>query len=177
MALNGFISRRRLAVLTVIGSLAVMLVVVSYARQMLVPRETEPESRVPVERGSILDRNGKILAIQTTLYNIAVTRSAIKDKAQCAAILAPVTGMNESEILERLSDPAGGFFYLKKKISEGEKTSVAETIKNAHIRGIRLEPVTSRTYPENQLASHVVGFLGDDGAGLTGAENTFQDLL
>jgi cell division protein FtsI (penicillin-binding protein 3) len=35
----------------------------------------------------------------------------------------------------------------------------------------------SRTYPENNLASHVVGFLGDDGKGLTGVEYSFQDIL
>jgi cell division protein FtsI (penicillin-binding protein 3) len=174
---NSFISGRRLVVFFSLLGAAVALTVVWYGKNMLALRDDEAEPRITVERGSILDRNGKILAVQTTLYNVAITRSAIKDKTSFAALLSPATGIPESELLAKLNDPSGNFFYLKKKISEGEKTAIAAAVKDAKLRGIRLEPVMSRTYPENTLASHVVGFLGDDGTGLTGVEYSFQDIL
>ena len=50
--------------------------------------EQQPVHKAMIrERGSILDRNGKVLAIQTTVYNLSVTPSAIKENvAETAAI-------------------------------------------------------------------------------------------
>ncbi len=177
MEMNSFLPRKRLLVLAVAGALILLALVYSYGRIMLGPRP-EARSRTNLaERGSILDRNGKLLAVQTTRYNIAVTRTAITDKSLLAGLLSPVTGIPEETILSRLNEEPGDFFYLKKKISESEKTAIQDIITEGRLRGIRLEPVMSRTYPENSLASFVVGFQGDDGRGLTGAEYSFQDLL
>ncbi len=177
MEMNGFISRKRLVFLGICFSILILAIVINFARYMLFAGQEDTSSLISTDRGSILDRNGKLLAVQTTLYNIAITRSAVTDKSLCASLLSPITGIAEDELLLRLNEGGGDFFYLKKKISENEKTAIANTIKEAKLRGIRLEPVMSRTYPENQLASFVVGFLGDDGRGLTGVEYSFQDIL
>ncbi len=177
MQVNGFVSRTRLVILAVILSLIAAAMIFSFGKTMLGPKADDSQPRITVERGSILDRNGKILAVQTTLYNIAITRSAIADKGAFARALSRPTAIPETDILARLSEGANDFFYLKKKISEGERAAIMEAVKREKLRGIRLEPVMSRTYPENDLASHVVGFLGDDGIGLTGVEYSFQDIL
>ncbi|ULQ59413.1 transpeptidase family protein [Brucepastera parasyntrophica] len=177
MEISPYISKKRLLILLVIALAIIAMLLFYYGRAMLGTQPDEAQPKIIIERGSILDRNGKILAVQTTFYNIAVTRSAITDKPFFAQVLSPLTDIPEEEILARLNSPAGDFFYLKKKISESERTAIAEAIKQTKLRGIRLEPVLSRTYPENQLASHVVGFLGDDGKGLTGIEYSFQDTL
>lgn len=177
MEINGFIPKGRLVFLVASVSLLTLFVVVTYGRRMLSPEAGQAQPRIAVERGSILDRNGKVLAAQTTLYNVAVTRSAIIDQDDVARALAPALSMGEEEIRARLAQAPGDFLYLKKKISEGEKAAVADAVAGARLRGIRLEPVVSRTYPENQLASHVVGFLGDDGRGLTGIEYALEETL
>jgi len=175
--MNGFITRRRLIILSAAGSLLLMAVVVKYGIAMLKPRSETAVPVMTVERGKILDRNGKILAVQTTLYNIAITRSTIADPDLFASRIAPATGMGEEEIARLVREGPGNFFYLKKKISEAEKVAVEAAIERGKLRGIRLEPVMSRNYPENRLASHVVGFLGNDGVGLTGIEYSLQDTL
>lgn len=177
MEVERYISRARLAVLSAIGAFLLGAVLFKYGAVMLSGRPPVAERKIQTERGSILDRNGKILAVQTTLYNIAVTRSAVSDEDVFSQALAPVTGMNAEEIKRRLSDNPGDFLYLKKKISEGEKSAIEAVIRDGRLKGIRLEAVVSRTYPENQLASHVIGFLGDDGKGLTGVEYSYQDIL
>jgi cell division protein FtsI (penicillin-binding protein 3) len=178
MEMNGFFSLKRLAIIGSCMAAVFLAVVFSYGRYMLATPADAGITEIAPERGSILDRNGKLLAVQTTLYNIAITRSAIPDKALFANLLSPPTGIPEDELKARLMDDnSGNFFYLQKKISENEKTAISAVISQAKLRGIRLEPVMSRTYPENQLASSVIGFLGDDGEGLTGVEYSFQDLL
>lgn len=174
---NTFVSKKRLAFIAVVSAAVTAGIILRYASVMLRPQEIHVQPKTTVERGSILDRNGKVLAIQTTLYNIAVTRSSVRDKERFAEALAPATGMPKAEIRKRLDDDSGDFFYLKKRITENEKSLVAEAVRRNSLRGIRLEPVQSRSYPENKLASHVVGFVGNDGFGLTGAEYSFQETL
>jgi cell division protein FtsI (penicillin-binding protein 3) len=177
MALNGYVSPKRLIFLGSLFAVVFLVIVSAYARHMLFKEPDEETPRISLERGSILDRNGKILAVETTLYNIAITRSAIADKPLFAELLAPAVGLEKADLLARLEGTGNDFFYLKKKISEGEKETIEGIVHGSRLRGIRLEPVMSRTYPENNLASHVVGFLGDDGKGLTGVEYSFQDIL
>lgn len=175
--MNDFIPRHRLAFLALCAAVLTLGLLFKYGSAMLTPRKESIQPRILVERGSILDRNGKILAVQTTLYNIAVTRSAIPNKPLCANLLSAVISIPEEEILDLLDREGSDFLYLKKKISESEKVAVVDVIEKNRLRGIRLESVQSRTYPENNLASHLVGFLGDDGHGLTGVEYSFQDIL
>lgn len=176
MELNPVLKKGRLAFVLGLFSVMLLVVLVKYGMIMLSPKEESGLPRLSVERGSILDRNGKILAVQTTLYNIAVTRSVIKDRQSFASALSGPCSLDEGEILSRL-EGSGDFFYLKKRVSESEKVAVEAAIKAARLKGARLEPVMSRTYPENNLASHVIGFLGDDARGLTGVEYSFQDIL
>lgn len=177
MQINEFYSRSRKIFISSVFIIFVITLIITYGFRMLGPKP-EPKTTIPtIERGSILDRNGKLLAIQTTLYNIAITRSSIADKQKFASALSPVCNMPESEIENLLNTKGSDFFYLKKKISEAEKNSIEYVIKTSNLRGIRLEQVVSRTYPENKLASHLIGFLGDDGIGLAGAEYSFQELL
>ena len=177
MEMNGHVSRLRIKILASLALIFIAALLFTYGKNMLWQKDDDGKPLITVERGSILDRNGKILAVQTTLYNIAITRSAVVDKPAFANLLAPVTSIPEGELLEKLNESGSDFFYLQKKISESEKTAIAEVVKEAKLHGIRLEPVMSRTYPENSLASHVVGFLGDDGEGLTGVEYAFQNIL
>ncbi len=175
--INGFISKKRLAFIAIVSAIVMIGIIFTYGSIMLSPAEIPLQPEIAVERGSILDRNGRILAIQTTLYNIAVTKSAVADKELFARTLSPVTGIPETQILASLADERSDFFYLKKRITETEKNEAAAAIRAAGLRGVRLEPVQSRTYPENSLASHVIGFVGDEGFGLTGAEYSFQETL
>ena len=174
---NGFVSKRRLIFIAGLSSLLLIGIIFSYGAVMLKPQEPSIQGSAAVERGSILDRNGRILAIATTRYNIAVTRSSVADRELFARALAPATGIPEDQILALLANNRSDFFYLKKRITEGEKNVVAAAIREEGLRGVRLEPVQGRTYPENSLASHVIGFVGEEGFGLTGAEYSFQETL
>ena len=89
---------------------------------------TEPEIRsgkLSQERGSIFDRNGKILAAATTLYNVSANKTLISDPHMLAAILAPAIDMSESELFEKIEKSQSNFLYLKKKVSENEKQQIS----------------------------------------------------
>jgi len=177
MQIDTFISKKRFFFFMGMIFLFAAALLVKYAQSMLL---TEPEIRsgkLSQERGSIFDRNGKILAAATTLYNVSANKTLISDPHMLAAILAPAIDMSESELFEKIEKSQSNFLYLKKKVSENEKQQIKELIKEHEIKGIRLEPVSNRIYPENELASTLIGYLGDDGKGLAGMEYSMQNIL
>ena len=177
MELNHFISKKR--IIFFIGLLLIFtgLIAAKYARAML---GAEPEVRTVKttrERGSILDRNGKILAAATTLYNLSANKTLIGDINQLVNILSPILEISESELLDKIQDSKSNFLYLKKKLSENEKDILKDAIREYGLKGLRLEAVANRIYPENALASTLIGYLGDDGKGLAGIEYSMQNIL
>ena len=177
MELNHFISKRRIIVFITLLLIFTGLIVAKYARAMLGP---EPEVRVVKkarERGSILDRNGKILAAAATLYNLSVNKTLIGDVNRLVNILSPILEISESDLLDKIQDSKSNFLYLKKKLSENEKDILKDVIREYGLKGLRLEAVANRIYPENELASTLIGYLGDDGKGLSGIEYSMQNIL
>ena len=179
MEMNDFYSRGRLIFFAVITGLLVLGIMFSYANIMFKPEpETLPRTMIR-ERGSILDRNGKVLAIQTSVYNLSVTPSAIKKESlpTLAAALGPIIGIEPAEIENQIKNAPGNFLYLKKKINQSEHDDIQAAITANNLRGLRLEKTMARSYPENSLAAQIIGFMGNDGKGLAGVEFSFQDEL
>ena len=177
MELNHFISKKRIIFFTGILLIFTGALVAKYARAMLGP---EPEERVVKktrERGAILDRNGKILAAATTLYNLSANKTLIGDINRLVNILSPILEISESELLDKIQDSKSNFLYLKKKLSENEKDILKDAIQEYELKGLRLEAIANRIYPENALASTLIGYLGDDGKGLAGIEYSMQNIL
>ena len=177
MELNHFISKKRIIFFTGILLIFTGVLVAKYARAML---GSEPEERIVKktrERGAILDRNGKILAAATTLYNLSVNKTLIGDVNRLVNILSPILEISESELLDKIQDSKSNFLYLKKKLSENEKDILKDAIQEYELKGLRLEAIANRIYPENALASTLIGYLGDDGKGLAGIEYSMQNIL
>lgn len=176
MQISSFYSKGR--IIFFISVLAVLLfyILFSYGKLSIkkVPVFTPPAENV--ERGTILDRNGKTLAVQTNFYHLCATPSVIKDKGKTAKVLAPALNLTKDDIM-KLFDSSPTFVYIKKKMEQSEYDEVSALIEKYKIYGLRFEKIQGRTYPENALASQVVGFMGNEGNGLSGIEYSFQSLL
>ena len=176
MQISSFYSKGR--IIFFISVLAVLLfyILFSYGKLSVkkVPVFTPPAENV--ERGTILVRNGKTLAVQTNFYHLCATPSVIKDKEKTAKVLAPALNLTKDDIM-KLFDSSPTFVYIKKKMEQSEYDEVSALIEKYKIYGLRFEKIQGRTYPENALASQVVGFMGNEGNGLSGIEYSFQSLL
>ncbi len=177
MEINKFISKYRFLFFIACVLIFVVLLLYQFAKFMVMRQPEIVTPKVATERGTIYDRNKRILAVQTTFYNLYADKTLIKNTAECVAVLAPFLQIGESEILEKIQNSKSNFIYLKKRITESEKDLIKMALDENKITGIRFEASFNRTYPENKLASTVVGFLGDDGKGLTGCEYSLQNIL
>jgi stage V sporulation protein D (sporulation-specific penicillin-binding protein) len=131
---------------------------------------------VPVEarRGTIYDRNGKELAVSITSETVAAEPRRIIDPEATAAKLATVLGM-EKEAIKKLLTKKTGFVWIKRKVEDSKINQLKqlENSKQGELTGIRFIPESSRFYPNDNLAAHVLGFAtrtdADGAGGIEGA--------
>jgi cell division protein FtsI/penicillin-binding protein 2 len=128
---------------------------------------------VPAARGAIVDRNGLELAVSEEAVTVFANPFLIKNPARVAAKLAPLLGRPESEVLQKISDPRKGFVYLERKMS-GQAGAKVEKLEIEGI-GTMMEP--KRVYPQDALASQLIGTVGTDNTGLAGLEQIFDKRL
>ena len=131
------------------------------------------ELPVAARRGTITDRNGVELAVSEDSVTVFANPLQVEDPAATAARLAPLTGVDEDELMELLVDRSRGFVYLARKVdpAAGEKIDQLELV------GIDTVVEPRRTYPQGELAGQLIGAVGTDNYGLTGIEQQYEDHL
>ena len=143
---------------------------------------------VYARRGDILDRNGNLLAtsvpyktVQVDLFRLRqILEKNRKGKpskknielGDMAKQLAPLLEMTENEVLARLND-SRSLVLLKRKVD----LTVWETIAKLKLPGILGVDEYQRRYPENQNASHVLGYVDSEGNGKDGIEASMDQYL
>ncbi len=189
MQVNGYIKKWPMVVILTLTAFFSLLIIANYAAYSM-PQSEESSSatvakrvRVKTEsshRGAILDRNGKALAVATNFYHFGVTPSAIKNPASFAREVSPILGERERDIAKILSDNANSsFVYIKQKIDQPTYEDLKRICdKNGWTTSVvRYDKIPGRVYPENRLASQLVGFMGAEGKGLAGIEYSMNDVL
>lgn len=160
-------------------SLAALAVFVRYAAIMLNPPDTariNPRQNF-VERGPIMDRNGRILALQTMLGNISLWKPGMGDPEILALELEPILGLGAGEIRGMIDSSYSDFMYLKRRADQSTLKAVESAKAGGALKGVGIEPIVGRIYPEKRLASQIIGFVGDDSHGLAGLEYAFEREL
>jgi cell division protein FtsI (penicillin-binding protein 3) len=164
----------------IIGTAVLIGIIIIHYGSLMLFRHSPPNNPLPskplIERGPILDRNGRILAIQTRLYSVTAWVPSVTDPVESASLLSSVLEIPGEEILSRLHNRSG-FLYIKRKISPTESEKIRRLKENGKLKGFSLEPEYGRNYPEKQLASQIIGYVGMDNIGLNGIEYTFENEL
>ncbi len=128
---------------------------------------------VPGSRGTIYDRTGRELAVSEDAATIFATPYQVEDPEETAHKLAKVLDMDSEKVLESLADRESGFAYIKRKVDLVD----AERIRELDLAGIGMLPDSRRIYPQGELAGQVIGTVGIDNQGLTGLEQSQDELL
>jgi cell division protein FtsI (penicillin-binding protein 3) len=171
--------KRRFFIFFSLFAVAALAVLIRYGFLMLRGSPPPPPARSGTfaERGPILDRNGRFLALQTRLANISAWRPEIDNIEDVGRDLAPILEMPSDEIRERISLAPSDFVYLKKQVDESTTRIIRDLKAEGRLKGVAVEPIVGRIYPERNLASQIVGFVGDENDGLAGIEYAFDREL
>lgn len=134
---------------------------------------------LPAARGSILDRNGQVLAHSVEARYVFADPTMIKDAAKVAARLSPVLGVARSTLEhdmrpQKLPDGSPSrFAYL----ARGVDIEIGNRVEAMAIPGIGVRPDERRDVPGHDLAANIVGVTGWNLDGLTGLEAKYNSLL
>lgn len=123
-------------------------------------------------RGSILDRNGNVLASTSTRYNLYVRPSATEDKPAVAELLCRVFGYDYQKTLEKISKRTSEVTVATQVTKEQLNVIYA-----AGLSGIYYSEDNFRYYPYGDFMTQVLGFCSTDGYGQTGIEAYYNKFL
>ncbi len=118
-------------------------------------------------RGQILvqDRaDGELhpLATNRLTYQIYVVPREIKDLVSVAHTLAQGLGMDDANMVAKLTNhPDGAYVLIKKNVLP----AAADALRSKNIKGIGFIQTTSRYYPEDSIGGQLIGFVSHDNKG------------
>ena len=135
--------------------------------------QQEEELVVTARRGTITDRHGLELAVSEDAVTVFANPFLVEDPVATAKKLAPLLGQSESEVLELVTDDERGFVYLERKLDADR----GEQIEKLKLPGIGTVVEPKRRYPQQHLASQLLGMVGTDNVGLSGIEQSQEELL
>lgn len=134
-----------------------------------------PNEAIPPNRGEIFDRNGIPLAVNVLTYDLACEPVKIKNVKGVAEIISKLADMSFEDVSDRLKAKNGTKYYTRIKQDIG--TEVARKLKEFSLKGIIIEDRYKRSYPEQFIASPLIGFTGADSQGLSGMEIDLEKKL
>ncbi len=128
--------------------------------------------KIEPRRGTIFDRYMEPLAINLDVPSVYCDSRGVEDKEVTADALVSVLGVDRDTVLERLTRDKA-FVWLKRKVDVED----ARELRDMDLTGIHFITESKRNYPSDNMASHVIGFVGIDNDGLEGLELKYDALL
>ena len=142
-------------------------------------------SMIYPERGEIYDRSGHLLAGNRTVYEVGVSLTEMENPEKLASVLGTYLGLTYDEVYNKLTESPESWEYVVIQDYVGAETvsSLQQLMKQMEdasdggLNGLGFKPHFQRSYPEDSLASNLLGFVTRDGRGYFGIEEKYNDLL
>lgn len=133
------------------------------------------ESKVAIQahRGSIYDRNMRLLASSQESISIAADPTVLEDPYPICAMLEKATGNSAELYLEKIKNAKGAFVWLERSLP----LEVKAEFESYSQRGIIYYKEPRRRYVYGAIAGQALGCANVDNKGLSGIELSYDTLL
>ena len=132
------------------------------------------DGKIAAPRGIIYDSRMDILASNSTLNTVGAEPHRIKDIPGTAEKLATILGIDRARLQERMEMPnLQIYLVVQRRIDENKE----KAIRDLNLEGVVFTEETVRSYPNDELACHVLGFVNMDGDGGAGIEQEYNKYL
>jgi len=162
---------------TIIGRLIFLQVIKGEYYRAMAQGQQKSFSEMEGDRGKIFlqDRSGNLdsMAINNSSSFVYAVPQEIQDKNVTAETLSTTLNLGKDEVLNKIENKDSFYVILKNKLSDEEVNS----LKSLNLPGIELDEKATRYYPKEEMACHVIGFLGGDNIGQYGIEGFYDDVL
>ncbi len=120
-------------------------------------------------RGKIVDRNGELLALSVPVDSVSVNPRRLPDARAAAELIGPVLSIPVEDLYRSLKtarEKNHGFLWIKHKLTPTESAR----LRQYKLEWIDFQQDSRRLYPNNMVASHVVGSVFREEEGSDGIE-------
>lgn len=131
------------------------------------------------KRGTIYDATGQVLAQSSTVETVTVNPGNIdkENKEKVAKKLSEIFELDYEKTLKKVSKRSS-IETIAKKVDKEKSDELRKWMEEENITtGINIDEDTKRYYPNNNLASQIIGFCGSDNQGLDGIEAKYDTTL
>jgi cell division protein FtsI (penicillin-binding protein 3) len=144
------------------------------AAELTAKADRQHQKTVSLEgaRGTVVDRHGKVLAMNMEVPSVFGIPTALESPAKTARSLSPVLHVRTDELEKKLRQDRS-FVWLARKLDPEQ----GHRLEHMSMEGIGLVMEGRRFYPKGPLLAHVLGFAGMDGEGLEGIERRYESQL
>ena len=144
------------------------------AQKELVGKET-----IYSRRGSILDRNGNVLATSENAWDIHINTTDWKDPDHAKAgseALANALHVDAAKLRANIAEDAvAGLVDVI--VQRDFDYDIGNALIKQNPPGVSLRPTSVRVNPEGDTGASLLGIIGQDKTGLAGLELTYNDVL
>ncbi len=171
------------------GRLVYLMVVKSDFYQQKAAEQQLYDTVLSAERGNIYDRNGELLATSAQVWTVYMTPNgfkSIKDEAKLNAVkseiatnLSAILGLDYQTVIG-YTEKNSSYVKVKTNVEKPEADKIRQYISDSQYdvnSYIGLDESSKRYYPNDSLASVLLGFVGTDNQGLSGLEKQYDDQL
>jgi len=123
-------------------------------------------------RGTVYDVNGMELAVSVDVESLYARPHHLKDARAAAKALSPILGAQPHELYADLA-ARKPFVWVQRKVTPAQ----AAAVRALDMEGLGFLKESQRFYPNRELASQLLGFVGVDTQGLEGLEREYDKLL
>ena len=135
-------------------------------------------------RGSIVDRNGYVLAASKPSHQVVADPKWVEDAEATAALLSPILGIPPGELAGLLepASPGDRFSLLARHVGAREVDQIKELFDafsgpSDPMAGISLKKEEDRVYPAGSLGLSIIGRVDPDEQGYSGLEEQYNEIM
>ncbi|VFP86793.1 Peptidoglycan D,D-transpeptidase MrdA [Candidatus Erwinia haradaeae] len=163
-----FVHREYIAFLGIL-LLSTILLINLYFLQIIYHKDYSARSNanriklVPIvpRRGLICDRNGTLLALNRTIYQLKIIPEKIKNLSLILQQLTPIVNLTTEELraFQKERERANRFTAVVLKTSLSDVQIARFSVNQYRFRGVLIEGYQKRLYPYGSALTHVLGYV------------------
>lgn len=168
-----------LIITLLIGRLGVIQLIDGKRLSKMAYEQQTLDRTINPKRGTIYDCTGQVLAQSSSVETVTVNPGNIAKemKEEVARKLSEIFELDYEKTLKKVSKRSS-IETIAKKIDKERADLLRKWIQEKNIStGINIDEDTKRYYPNNNLASQIIGFCGSDNQGLDGIEAKYDKTL
>ncbi len=162
--------------LLLVGNLGYLQIVKFPHYKKIAQQQTYKRMEILPQRGTIYDRNRRVLAEELLGGSVFLRPRHVKDANLLFTKLAPLLPLDEEKLMDKLLGPRE-LTPIERNIDYSRFEKIRKIVREHHISGVELTEERKRFYPYGHIFSHLLGFLNIDQEPLEGCEKTLNHYL